>query len=94
MSRLSASLAASVLAFVVALACDPKGKEGEACFSPTAESTDCAEGLVCAKCAEGNICVRAEGDLRGDRLMVQGRTCGQLHGVAELSEVQRGVPGG
>lgn len=80
-----------VLAASLGIACDRGGKEGEFCHTPTAESSDCAEGLMCAKCAEGNICVRAEGKTEYG-LRVPGRQCEELKSVAQFSEVPRGVP--
>ncbi len=85
---------AVVMGFGMALgsACDRGSKEGELCYSSTADSSDCAKGLVCAKCAEGNICVRTEGQRDEVALRVPGRQCERLTGVADRSEIERGVP--
>lgn len=73
-------------------ACDRGGSEGDFCYTPTAESKDCKENLVCAKCAEGNICVRREGQTRYGELRVPGRICSELTTVAGGSDISRGVP--
>jgi hypothetical protein len=70
-------------------ACDRGGKEGEACYSGTQESSDCAQGLSCVQCGKTPTCEHVEG-FDDEYARVAGKLCTQIKDLREQREIQRG----